>query len=159
MDWQVLSQTAENIFLMRGCLQGRTGVSTSSSPPLPTYTSCGSKRRARRGMSSPRGLLTVFQTHFQSVVWARALTGSTEMRLLLNLQRTKEYIPHIPLGQAALHTGNTSLLYPCELTTNIILMSFLSHFKKALNLQVIHSSSSPYSGLSLSNLTKRWPGK
>lgn len=43
---------------------------------------------------------------------------------LLNLQRTKEYIPHVPRGQAALHTGNTSLLYPCELTTNIILMSF-----------------------------------
>lgn len=91
-------------------------------PPLRLIESLsfGSKRRAQGRMSSPRGLLTVFQTHFQSVVSNRQYRNEK----LLNLQRTKEYIPHIPRGQAALHTGNTSLLYPHELTANIILMSF-----------------------------------
>lgn len=48
------------------------------------------------------------------------------MRHELNLQRTKEHIPLIPLGPAALHTGNTRLLHLCELTTNIIHVT-LSH--------------------------------
>lgn len=47
---------------------------------------------------------------------------SPENGTLQNPQRTKEHIPGIPLGAAALHTGNTSLLYLRGPTTNIILM-------------------------------------
>lgn len=42
---------------------------------------------------------------------------------LLNPQRTKKHIPRIPLGAAALHTGNTSLLYLGELTIKIIFIT------------------------------------
>lgn len=79
-------------------------------------------RRAQIRMTSLRGLPAVSRFHSLSAFSAQLFHWQPNTEIKLNLQGTKGYIPHIPLGQAALHTGNTSLLYLCEPTTNIILV-------------------------------------
>lgn len=81
VDWHVFSQTLENIFLMRGCLLWHADISMSSSL-LPESLSFGSRRRARRGMSSPRGSLRVLQSHFPVCsLFLGSIAGSAEIRL------------------------------------------------------------------------------
>lgn len=112
----------KNIFLMRGCLRGFTQTFPRAHPSLQLIESiCFDSQRRRK---SPQGVTDSLSDSFPSQSSLPGLSSRQyRNETLLNQQRTKEYIPHIPLGQAALHTGNSRLLYSCELTTNIILMS------------------------------------
>lgn len=145
----------ENIFLMRGCFLWHADVSTGSSllSDLRNPSALVQRDRHREGWVLRGGYWQSFRL-ISSLPSLPGLPGRQyRNETLLNLHRTKEYIPRIPLGQAALHTGNTSLLYPCEQTTNIILMSFLSNFKKCTRFTGHKSGLPGYS--SLSNLTKQ----
>ena len=140
---------------MRGCLQWHRDISMSSSrlPDSSKPSALVQKRRALRRMSSPREVTDSLSDSFPV---CRLFLGSPASQCrnetLLNRQRTKEYIPHIPRGQAALHTGNTSRPRPAWTDNKYHLNVILSNFNKLTR----YSKKSAWAGcLSLSPLTKQ----
>lgn len=77
-------------------------------------------RWARRRTTSARGVTDSLLALFPRCRLFPSSSIGSRNGTLLNPQRIKEHIPRIPVGTAALHTGNTSLLYLRELTKNII---------------------------------------
>lgn len=141
VDWQVFSQTLENIFLMRGCLQWHPHISTSSSLLSDLYSRIPQHWFKEMGTEKHGFSVGDNRKSFRLIFTLPSLPGLSRRQYRnetgLNLQRTKEYIPRIPLGRATLHTGNSSVVYLCELTTNIILMSFYQIWN-APDLQVLY---------------------
>lgn len=103
---------------MRRDLQEPTDVSTTSPLPLVLNPNAVIERHTHgEWWVLRRGHCLFFLSSFSLCC---LFQNQPRNEKLLNLHRTKAYIPHIPLRQAVFHTGNTSLLYLCELTTILI---------------------------------------